>query len=124
MNHPYAQSKSEENCGSPTCDAEIIIADKFKVTVKGKQFLLFDSAFGDVNRMIIFANHKFFSLLSESETWYADGTFKVVPEYFSNLYTIHAERDGFFYPCVYALLPDKAGSTTNFSLNSSKYSHN
>ncbi|KAI6655345.1 hypothetical protein LOD99_2180 [Oopsacas minuta] len=38
--------------------------------------------------------------------------FEVVPEYFFQ-YTIHAERDGFFYPCVYALLPDKSGSTYN-----------
>ena len=107
------KSKSEENYGNPTCAAEIIIAEKYKVTVKGEPFLLFDSGFGDVNRIIIFANPKFFALLSESETWYADGTFKVVPEYFFQLYTIHAERDGFFYPCVYALLPDKAGSTYN-----------
>ena len=104
------KSKSEENCGSPTCAAEIIIADKYKVTVKGEPFLLFDSGFGDVNRMILFANQKFFSLLSESETWYADGTFKVVPEYFFQLYTfMQREMDS----STLALLPDKAGSTYN-----------
>ena len=32
--------------------------------------------------MIIFSVPKFFSLLADSRTWYADGTFKVVPEYF------------------------------------------
>ncbi|KAI6655445.1 hypothetical protein LOD99_2280 [Oopsacas minuta] len=32
------KSKSEENCGNPTCAAEIIIAEKYKVAVKGSHF--------------------------------------------------------------------------------------
>ena len=107
------KSRSEENCGNPTCAAEILVPEKYKVTLKQEPFLLFDSGYGDVNRMIIFASQKFFSLLADSRTWYADGTFKVVPEYFFQLYTIHVEKDGFVYPCVYALLPDKTTSTYN-----------
>ena len=97
------KSKSEEKCGNPTCSAEIIIAEN-----------------------AMFANPNFLSLLTGSETWYADGTFKVLPEYFFQLYTIHAERDGFVYPCEYALLPDKLVLLTiDFSLiSSSKYNHN
>ena len=94
------KSRSEENCGNPTCAAEILVPEKYKVTLKQEPFLLFDSGYGDVNRMIIFASQKFFSLLADSRTWYADGTFKVVPEYFFQLYTIHVEKDGFVYPCI------------------------
>ena len=119
------KSKSEENCGSPTCAAELIIADKYKVTVKGEPFLLFDSGFGDVNRMILFANQKFFSLLSESETWYADGTFKVVPEYFSSCIPfMQREMDSSTLAYMHYYLIKLVLLTTDFSLNSSKYSHN
>ena len=48
--------------------------------------------------MIVFANPKFLSLLQRSNTCDAEGTFKVVPEYFFQLYTIYAEVDG--YVCM------------------------
>ena len=51
------------------------------------------------------------SLLAESQSWYADGTFKIVPEQFFQLYTIHAEKDSMIIPCVYALLTNKSEST-------------
>ena len=65
--------------------------------------------------MIVFSTPKFLSLLEQSNTWYADGTFKVFPEYFFQLYTIHAEKDGHVYPCVYAL-PDKRECTYSILL--------
>ena len=55
-NHPYAQKQIWRKLWESFCAAGIIIADKYKVTVKGEPFLLFDSGFGDVNRIIIFAN--------------------------------------------------------------------
>ena len=63
--------------------------------------------------MIIFSAPKFFSILKESNTWFADRTFKVVLEYFFRLYTMHAEKDGFVFPCILALLPNKKESTYN-----------
>ena len=51
------------------------------------------------------------SLLEESQSWYADGIFKVVPEQFFQLYTIHAEKDSMIIPCVYALLTNKSELT-------------
>ena len=45
----------------------------------------------------------------------ADGTFKVVPLLFGQLYTVHALvggvypfRDGHLLPCIYVLLPGKS----------------
>ena len=61
--------------------SEIQIPQKYKVTLKDEPFLLYDSGYGDNNRMIIFSAPKFFSILKESNTWFADGTVKVVPEY-------------------------------------------
>ena len=50
------------------------------------------------------------SLLSESQSWYG-GTFKVVTEQFSRLYTIHAEKYSMLILCVYALLTKKGELT-------------
>ena len=51
------------------------------------------------------------SLLQESQSWYAYGTFKVVPEQFFQLYTIHAEKGSTIVPCIYALLTNKTQAT-------------
>ena len=102
---------AQVSCGAPNSPAEILIPPLYKLTLKQEPFLLYDSGYGDKNRMIVFSNPSFLSILQKSNTWYADGTFKVVPEYFFQLYTIHAEMDGYIFPCVYALLPDKREST-------------
>ena len=44
------------------------------------------------------------SILKASHYWFADGTFKVAPH---QLYTIHAEKDGYVFPCVYSLVTKK-----------------
>ena len=64
------------NCGNPTCAAEIQIPEQYKVTLKDEPFLLYDSGYDDYNRIIVFSNPRFFSILKESSNWYADGTFK------------------------------------------------
>ena len=80
------------------------------MTAKEEPFLLFDSRVGDSERIIVFSTPKFTSILKESKNWYAYGTFKVVPDVFYQLYTIHCEKDGLIYPCVYALLTGKSES--------------
>ena len=91
--------------------AEMIIPDKYRITLKGELFLIHDSGIGDSNRMLIFSAPKMLSLLQESQSWYADGTFKVVPEQFFQLYTIHAEKGSTIIPCIYALLTNKTQAT-------------
>ena len=59
--------------------SEIHILERYRVTPKGEPFLLFDSGVGDISRIIIFATPKMLSILRESQNWYADGMFKVVP---------------------------------------------
>ena len=51
------------------------------------------------------------SLLCDSSNWYADGTLKVVPSQFYQLYTIHCEKDGYIIPCLYTLLTNKRETT-------------
>ena len=96
-----------ESFGNPAHASEIQILDKYKVTPKGETFLQFDSVVGDSNRIIMFARPKVLLILKTSESWYADGTFKVAPQQFYQLYTIHAEKDGYIFPCVYVLVTGK-----------------
>jgi len=50
-------------------------------------------------------------LLSASENWFADGTFKSAPPIFTQMYTVHVLKYGICVPTLYALLPDKKTST-------------
>ena len=72
--------------------AEMIIPDKYRITLKSELFLIYDSGIGDSNRMLIYSAPKMLSLLQESQSWYADDPFKVVLKQFFQLYTIHAEK--------------------------------
>ena len=97
------KNTAQVSCGAPNSPAEILIPPLYKLTLKQELFLLYDSGYGDNNRMIVFSNPSFLSILQKYNTWYADGTFKVVPECFFQLYTIHGEMDGYIFPCVCAL---------------------
>ena len=98
---------AEEYVGDPSSCADVIIPSSLKVTHRGDGFLLFDSGEGDIHRLLLFCTSNFLSILKESSNWYCDGTFKVVPEQFMQIYTIHAEREGYIFPCVYGLLQAK-----------------
>ena len=69
----------EENVINHDSAAELRIPDKYRFTLKEESFLIYDSGIGDSNRML-FCAPKMLSLLEESQSWYVDGTFKVVPE--------------------------------------------
>ena len=87
---------------------EISIPKKFKITLKGQQFLLFDSGIGDVERLLIFGTTQMLTLLRDSNSWFADGTFKVVSSQFFHLYTLRCAKDGYIIPCIYALMTNKS----------------
>lgn len=87
------------------------LPERFRNTLADERFLLFDSGVGDLDRVFIFASDIGIELLQESEHWFADGTFKVCPEVFFQVYTLHAERGGSIFPCVFALLPNKTEVT-------------
>ena len=82
---------------NPATASEIHILETYRVTTKGESFLLFDSGVGDNSRIIIFATPKMFSILRDSQRWYADGTFNVVPQQFYQLYTLRADKNGYIF---------------------------
>src|SRR5262249_6761109 len=73
-------------------------------------FLFHDSGPGP-NRILIFSTERNPDLLSRSQHWYADGTFKTVPPLFEQLYTIHGVHYNSVIPSIFALLPNKTQAT-------------
>ena len=83
----------------------------YRTTTNGEPFLVYDSGVGDEERIFILASQDALQFLADSERWYADGTFRISPEIFFQLYTIHGQRDGRILPCVFSLLPNKNENT-------------
>ena len=83
----------------------------YQQTSTGEPFLLYDSGIGDVNRIFIFATNQALDLLANSDDWFCDGTFKVCPEVFFQLYTVHAKANERIYPCAFALFANKTQAT-------------
>ena len=84
-----------------------VIPERYQKPNDGHQFLLQDSCPGEDPRMIIYATQRNLQILSTARHWLMDGTFKIVPELFSQLYTIHALCGSQSIPCIYGLLPNK-----------------
>lgn len=67
------------------------------LTEKGKPFLLYDNKSAD-ERLLIFATESNLQMLKNSDGIFADGTFKVAPPLFHQLYTVHGMFDfSYFY---------------------------
>jgi hypothetical protein len=92
---------------APTSIADIVIPDELRLTARHKVFLLCDSGPGDCDRMLVFGTQDNLTILESHRHWYVDGTFKVAPTLFYQLFTIHALIDKSALPMVYALLQNK-----------------
>ena len=74
-------------------------------TLDGKDFLLIDD--GTTERILGFSTVELHTALSDAEVVFVDGTFKIAPLIFTQLYTLHAFFRGQMIPCAFFLLPDK-----------------
>ena len=87
--------------------SEIHITDSFALTKKKEQFLQYDSGNQDSDRFLIFATNQQLDLLQSCTDVYMDGTFKVVPEHFYQLYSIHGSVQRNSIPLAYILMSRK-----------------
>jgi hypothetical protein len=83
------------------------IPQQYQVTHSDEPFLLYDSGIDRSNRILIYSTETNLRALTTTGHWFADGTFKVAPELFYQVFTIHALVDNNIMPCVYALLLKK-----------------
>ncbi|CAI6376617.1 unnamed protein product [Macrosiphum euphorbiae] len=109
--------KRKEIQASPNAPQDLLplkIPDSFKVyspsTGLTEPFLLDDSGPG-VDRILIFGRNRSLDILYNSKVWYCDGTFKIAPAIFSQVFVILAEALGGVHPLIYALLPNKQEKT-------------
>ncbi|CAF1035550.1 unnamed protein product [Rotaria sordida] len=87
-----------------------IIPASLTTTLKNEKFLQFDSGLGD-HRLLIFASINQLRILEGTEEILIDGTFKVTPIIFTQLYTIHGVYRNNIFPLVFAVLADKQQQT-------------
>ena len=82
-----------------------IIKDRhFIIPTEYSDFCLFDSGVMDPERILIFGDRdNVHALQVHNSLWLCDGTFKICPMQFYQLYTIHIQIGGFYPPCLYAL---------------------
>jgi hypothetical protein len=107
------QNKRKLASGAPNDPNNLInllIPDNYRITSNGEKFLYYDSGLEE-ERILIFTTNKFLNHLSQSKHWYSDGTFKVVPKLFNQLFTIHALNYQTIIPTIYALMPNRRTDT-------------
>lgn len=76
----------------------------FLTTISGEPFLRINTA-----RLMLFASPEDLAALFVNGNWFADGTFRVTPQQYEQLYTIHViDLQGVNRPCAYALMSGKS----------------
>jgi len=93
---------------NPASAQDSRISDEISYLADGETFLQFDSGAGDVNRILVFASNKSLDVLQQSADVLCDGTFKICPAIFFQVYTVHVVYQGVVIPFVYALLESKS----------------
>ncbi|XP_034945928.1 uncharacterized protein [Chelonus insularis] len=113
MSRTVNRIRAKENPQLPDVSSrcELVLTEEFKYTHTGELFLLYDNG-GSKRRFLMFTTHKNLNVLSRCQQWLGDGTFRVAPNNFSQLYTIiHGFMEGRSVPLVYVLLPNKLKNT-------------
>ena len=88
----------------PAARDSLVIDPLFIKTNRNRTFLKFDSGSID-QRILIFSTNKQLKMLQNANYIYLEGTFKVVPELYFQLYTVHVTYLNHILPAVYVLLP-------------------
>jgi len=83
----------------------------FLIPQEYSDIILYDSGLDDPHRILIIGSNDLLPYLERGETWFGDGTFKVVPSLFFQLYSLHAKVGNSYPPLIYCLLPNKTGET-------------
>jgi len=108
------QRARNDNNTVPAVPRDLIEPDKYQsyqpASGADERFLLIDTS-PALNRILVFGREHDRTCAGEMKTVYGDGTFKTAPPLFTQIYVILAKRQGFVFPVLYALLPNKEQQT-------------
>ena len=90
-------------------DTQFAIPLNYIVDGLDQQFFVYDN--GRPDRILLFGTDEGFRVLSNSQDWFLDGTFKSSPVQFMQLYTVHGLTNHRNIVGAYALLPNKRRAT-------------
>ncbi len=85
--------------------SKLIVPEHLKKTYRGELFLLEDS--NDEERVLLFSTEQNMKLLSSNSDWLGDGTFKILPLLFYQLYSVLVIINNYILPLAFGLLPNK-----------------
>ncbi|CAM4849508.1 unnamed protein product [Rotaria magnacalcarata] len=91
-----------------TVDVNGCLPEKLRKTYRDEDFILHED-----KKLIIFATKTNLSILKQNKHWFADGTFKVCPDDYYQLFTLHAMMTNAIIPLVYGLLIGKSSEDYN-----------
>jgi len=94
----------------PQTRQDIVLEGPWAQTVEGNRFLISAPSVAD-NEMIVFASDASLLRLASCDTIYMDGTFRVAPSLYTQLYTIHGLCSNFVVPLVYVFMIDKSSAS-------------
>lgn len=91
-----------------TFDFEVDEQEAVKMP-NGDNFIIKDRTIGSNKRVILFSTKVFMTLLGQDLYWIMDGTFKIVPNIFQQLYTLHGpvNNGNKTFPLLFVLLTNK-----------------
>ncbi|KRZ48154.1 hypothetical protein T02_14372 [Trichinella nativa] len=93
-------SRSKRYPRLPARRQDLRLTAEQTTTKSGAQFLMYHSPTNDI---LIFATEDGVKLLAQSNCWCGDGTFKIVPSWYQQLFTLHVFLRGKLLPVVYCL---------------------
>lgn len=93
----------------PKSLADLVLSEDQTKTTDNQTFLIANDGTND--RILGFCADEALEILCSADTVFMDGTFKVAPTLFRQLYTLHGSFEGEMMALAYFLLPDKEKET-------------
>ena len=90
----------------PSTIDDVCLTGDWARTLKGEPFVL-----GSEDNIHVLATDTNVTFLAEADELYMDGTFKVSPRLFYQVFMVHAFKHGKQFPFAYCLLPNKTKET-------------
>lgn len=107
----YHKRKNQPRLPKSLNETIAILGETDVESTEGEQFLFVNNS---EKKIVVFSTESNMTALCNTDKIYLDGTFSYCVKYFLQLFTIHIERNGFYIPIAFCLLPDKKECTYKF----------